>query len=407
MHDEVTAQFDMEKCIIKTLYDNTFFCELSRHIKKVQSTLVSTAGVYYDKSCDNIIMLFNHDYFLTLPEIQCKNVIIHEFDHVVFKHIFTKKLFHILWNIATDLAINSIIMKYHNRLYMNGVGDVEPLPPGCMIPGYDIGESAEPKLRNYILNVNLCLSAEKYYDDLCKIFLNDEKSVGAHGTFDDHSLWDESMDDPYAVQKVSDIIMTAYDAVNECNGWSTETQYIKDIIDIYAQSKSISNWKKQLSMWVSSLMSYDKMTTHKRINKKYPYIHPGFKKKYEHPRICIAIDQSGSVSNELLAEFTKEVIAINKLIQVTIVNFDSHVDEKQITEVKKGSFKKARRTKIGGTDFNAPTIWFNKNYKQFDGLIIMTDGDAPKPTSCKLKRAWVLPKKRKLSFKTDECIIKV
>ena len=43
---------------------------------------------------------------------------------------------------------------------------------------------------------------------------------------------------------------------------------------------------------------------------------------------------------------------------------------------------------FGGTDFNAPTKWVNTRTSEFDGLIVLTDMEAPKPVACKVPRLW-------------------
>jgi predicted metal-dependent peptidase len=42
----------------------------------------------------------------------------------------------------------------------------------------------------------------------------------------------------------------------------------------------------------------------------------------------------------------------------------------------------------GGTDFSAPTEYVNKR-GDFDGLIVLSDLEAPKPIACKAQRMWM------------------
>ena len=63
-------------------------------------------------------------------------------------------------------------------------------------------------------------------------------------------------------------------------------------------------------------------------------------------------------------------------------------DDSKVFEWKKGQSRPPERVMCGGTDFNAPTKWVNEK-GGFDGLIICTDMEAPKPVSCKVQRMWI------------------
>ena len=51
-----------------------------------------------------------------------------------------------------------------------------------------------------------------------------------------------------------------------------------------------------------------------------------------------------------------------------------------------------------GTDFECVTKHANSNSNRFDGYIIITDGEAPKPSPSRLKRGWLLIPDTKLVF---------
>ena len=79
----------------------------------------------------------------------------------------------------------------------------------------------------------------------------------------------------------------------------------------------------------------------------------------------------------MLALFFSELTGLSKLAEFTIVPFDTAVDEDKVWVWKKGK-KQTWNVLCGGTDFNAPTDYVNKR-GDFDGLIILTDLEAPKP----------------------------
>jgi len=92
-------------------------------------------------------------------------------------------------------------------------------------------------------------------------------------------------------------------------------------------------------------------------------------------------------------------------ISFTVIPFDTNVNEVGVFEWKKGKRIKPSRVCTGGTNFNAPTKWVNN--RSFDGHIIFTDMEAEKPASSKCKRIWVVPKKKRLVFRTKEKIIEL
>ena len=130
----------------------------------------------------------------------------------------------------------------------------------------------------------------------------------------------------------------------------------------------------------------DRRSTVRRINKRFPYIHPG-KKIKRTAKFAVSIDQSGSVDDEMLAKFFSALDKLAKLASFTVVPFDTEVCEEHVFEWKKGKRYKAERVRYGGTDFDAPTRWVNE--RNFDGHIVLTDMMAPKPVTSKCKRLWV------------------
>jgi predicted metal-dependent peptidase len=131
----------------------------------------------------------------------------------------------------------------------------------------------------------------------------------------------------------------------------------------------------------------NKRSTVRKINKRYPYQHPG-KKATRTAKIAVAIDQSGSVSEAMLTAFFAELNTLAKIADFTVIPFDTRVDPEKNWVWKKGQSRKTERTMYGGTCFNAPTQFVNET-GGFDGLIICTDMEAPKPVRCKVQRMWI------------------
>ena len=177
-----------------------------------------------------------------------------------------------------------------------------------------------------------------------------------------------------------------------------------ELVDAIRKSvANVINWRNVLRQFVGSLVRGGRSTSIKRINKHYPYIHPGVKRGYE-AKLLVAIDQSGSVSNDMLVEFFAELGSLTKKVTIDVLPFDTIALEKDLYTWRRGSDVPAKRVRGGGTDFDAPTQFANdpKNRGRWDGVLVLTDGEAPAPGPTRLKRAWVLGRGRKLIFKTDE-----
>jgi predicted metal-dependent peptidase len=152
--------------------------------------------------------------------------------------------------------------------------------------------------------------------------------------------------------------------------------------------------------------SSTKHNTRTRRNRKYGLVHPG-KRRDHRARILIAVDQSGSVFNEDLEMFFGECGNLSKHISFDIINFDAKIDEESLYKWKRGEKHDPIRTRFGGTDFNAPTEYVNVNRANYDAVIILTDGQAPKPKPCLVRRAWVICPNNDLYFETNEMVIKL
>ena len=106
MPDLTQAQFD--STLLKFLIEEPFFATIIRGMQKNRTFDLDTAGVSYE---DGSMKLFWNPKFMgSLSYKKRSGLLKHECYHLIFKHVTTRKQKpHMEWNIATDLAINSII----------------------------------------------------------------------------------------------------------------------------------------------------------------------------------------------------------------------------------------------------------------------------------------------------------
>ena len=135
--------FDLKLHAYRLLMDEPFFAALSRKIEKRACTAIPTAGVRVDPETAQFEMIYNPDFFASLPEEHVRGVLKHEFYHLIFEHVTSRKpegVDHKTWNICADLAINShLVGELPEMACMPGVGPFADLPKG---------ESAEWYLAN-------------------------------------------------------------------------------------------------------------------------------------------------------------------------------------------------------------------------------------------------------------------
>ena len=392
--------FDLKLHAYRLLMDEPFFAALSRKIEKRADYNIPTAGVRVDPESAQFEMIYNPDFFASLPEEHVRGVLKHEFYHLIFEHVTSRKpegVPHKAWNIAADLAINSHLQgELPEMACMPGVGPFEDLP--------------------------LHKSAEWYLANLPQKDEGGEGGSGSGeggegegeepGSFDDHSGWDDNADSPQqqaanqmAKERLKNAMKeAAKEASQSAKGWGSVSGEVKK--DILKRLESKVDWRKVLRYFIKTSQRASRRSSVKRINKRYAYIHPG-KKVQRRAKIAIAIDQSGSVSDDMLSAFFGELNSLAKLAEFTVVPFDTNVDESKVYVWKKGKSQKAERVLCGGTCFNAPTEYVNS--QNFDGVIILTDMEAPKPKACKAQRMWMTDARgaSRPYFKTNEKVIAI
>ena len=390
--------FDLKLHAYRLLMDEPFFAALSRKIEKRACTAIPTAGVRVDPETAQFEMVYNPDFFASLPEEQVRGVLKHEFYHLVFEHVTSRKpegIDHRTWNICADLAINShLVGELPEMACMPGEGPFADLPKG---------QTAEWYLAN-LPQQDESEGGSGSGDG------GEGEGDGQPDSFDDHSGWDDAADSPaqqaanqMAKERLKQAMKeAAQEASQSAKGWGSMSGEVKQ--EILKRLETKVDWKKVLRYFIKTSQRARKTSTVRRINKRYAYIHPG-KKVQRQAKIAIAIDQSGSVSDEMLENFFGELNKLAKLAEFTVVPFDTHVDESKVYTWKKGASQKAERVLCGGTCFDAPTEYVNQH--SFDGVIILTDMEAPKPKACKAQRMWMTDQRgaSRPYFKTNEKVI--
>lgn len=399
-------EFDLNMHTARLLMDEPFFASISRRIDKRASTAIPTAGVMVNPDTAQFEMLYNPAFFADLTDLERTDVLKHEFYHVIFQHVTDRLPADVnmkLWNVATDLAINSHL----NNLPEGGLIPGEPDTPFADLPK---GESAEWYMANMpeFDQGQKGEGGEQEGNDGQggESGSNPGSGNGIPDSLDDHSGWGQCSQEvkEMAKERLKDAVKKAANDASKSNGWGSVSAKVRS--DILKSFETKIDWKKVLRYFVKTSQRADRSSSIKRINRRYAYVHPG-RKANRVAKVAVSIDQSGSVSDEMLSMFFAELSKLSAIAEFIVIPFDTQVDEKLVYTWKKGQKKEAERVLSGGTCFNAPTDYVND--KGFDGHIILTDLCAPKPKASKCQRMWMTTPEYMGSpyFSTNERIVAI
>ena len=81
------SNFDLNIHTARLLMDEPCFAAISRRIDKRATYAIPTAGVMVNPDTGQFEMLYNPDFFEKLTDDERRDVLKHEFYHVVFLHV--------------------------------------------------------------------------------------------------------------------------------------------------------------------------------------------------------------------------------------------------------------------------------------------------------------------------------
>ncbi len=414
---ETEAQkFELSPHLVRVMLDEPFFAGVLRGVNFEKTDAISTAGVLAKDG--EVHMWWNPRFLASLSNSQVKGLLKHEAMHLALEHTTTRRMTpHIIHNYATDLAINSDIPE-------------EELPEGGLIPGKPFEEltfeqkekMGEDAVARYdrvsakIASLPKGKSSEWYFTklmedpEIAKDIQEGQKGQpgdddgngvpGLPGGMDEHDGWDDLSDEERELVK-GKVKQAVVDAVKDCDRsgrWGSVSGSMRTTLRALVSNEV--DWRLVLKKFCGMSRRGTRSTSWTRLNRKYAGLAPGVKRGYT-SSIAIYIDQSGSVGNAELELAFGNLRNLAKRTEFTTFHFDTEVDEKSETSWSRGRSPEAHRTKCGGTDFECVTKHANANKHRFDGYIIITDGEAAKPSHSNLKRGWLLVPGTKLLFSPD------
>lgn len=192
---------------------------------------------------------------------------------------------------------------------------------------------------------------------------------------DKAELWQE---DDLRKQEINDIIKSI-------SSWGSIPGNIVE--EIEASTKAKIDYRQIFHGFRASILSSKRKLSRMRPNRRMGFEQMGSVREFS-TRLLVAVDVSGSISDENLSNFYS---VINKMFKYGIEQIDCVQFDCELGTVKRLN-KASRKIEVfgrGGTSFQ-PVFDYLGQHPEYDGLIILTDGYAPIPKISDSVRADIL-----------------
>lgn len=223
-----------------------------------------------------------------------------------------------------------------------------------------------------------------------------ENAMGSSSVSEDDVNMSSSDINLKAPTSFSDLHENGKDAVDLWENDEMEIEYIDRCIEncmlsnqwgsipgifqetIIASTIKKDNIRRKLDLFRTSIISTDRRLTRMRPSRRYGWQQMGVVHPYV-SKLLIAIDTSASVNSRDLARFFSVVNTFFTygIPSIDVVQFDTTIHF-PLLSLKKAQ-KEIKVRGRGGTDFQAVINYYTQ-HKEYDGMLVFTDGYAPLPT---------------------------
>jgi predicted metal-dependent peptidase len=359
----------IDRAKVRLLIAFPFYSSLLLHLNERPTEEIPTLAV------DGTNLFYNPSYIESLTREELMSAMCHETLHLALLHL--KRVGsreRDRWNHATDYAINALIKQdnmpikdewLHDRQYYNKSAEViyEELPEGTG-KGGTVGENG--------------------------------------GTQDDHSVWEDGLGDDDAQDG---------DGQGQAQGqakfdpamWKNRVAQaataarIRGLMPAHMESfvndllHPVLDWRVLLRDFIQTAVK-----SNYRLfppNKRFIHIPMYLPSMYgEEVEIAVAIDTSGSVSDEELQTFVSEVRGVTEQFEgfrIHIIQCDAEVNNYALLTAYEGEIPNKIYGR-GGTRFEPPFEYAEEHDLQFSCLIYFTDGYGSFPEEPMYPTLWVM-----------------
>lgn len=240
-------------------------------------------------------------------------------------------------------------------------------------------QSAEPDTETDSIaateaNLPLADCPENPPDDLLAVYTNPDLS-GVENT----EQWDQ---DELLSDRLDELVKNA----QANDSWGSISGKLRE--QILANLHPKLDYRAVLRQFRTSILSQQRRLTRMKPNRRYGFTYMGSRRDFA-TRLLFAIDVSGSMGTE---ELRHGFSVINRFFNygvpaIDVIQFDAAITTEVMT------FRRAQQTiqltGRGGTNFD-PVLAYLDAHRNYDGLIIYTDGSAPCPKPPQHRRTRIL-----------------
>lgn len=372
----------MQAAVMKLLISQPFYGSLASSISIREGKTTAEMEMSLSPSP---VLKYNPEWFESLSDAQAIGALLHELLHLLLLHALRRgDRDPLLWAVCCDMAAN------------------EHIPPEMLPPNAATTEKIEQKIR---FKLERLKSAEYYFSVLSRLLderfsfnqREDTVTLSCSNTVLFESKLQTEEDVPQVSEqalksKIHEVTDNAYQKGEVPEGLFGELD------DSFCKRAQI-DWKGMFKRFLNGRGRIQTRATYKRVSRRFDN-YPGSKRSLG-LRVLIALDESGSISNEQLQTFIHELIEVNRITnaQILVTEFDTECSKPRPAEEYRHI---QRREKKGGTDFRP--IFALADSQMISLVVIFTDGEGIAPDHADQKVLWVLTKDGKQPAPYGYCV---
>lgn len=359
----------IQDAVMKLLLSQPFYGALAASVSLRESQTTAKLQMSLLPSPE---LEYNKDWFETLSDAQAVGALLHELLHLLLLHALRRgERDPLLWAVCCDMAVN------------------DQLPPEMLPPDAVTTEKIEKEIHQ---ELKRGASAERYYAELISLLDDRVSLVQRESTvslrLSNGSLLEADMQQEEAMSEVNEQALKSKlrELIDEARPGGEVPQAISGELEtVYEQARI--DWKTMFKRFLTGRGRMQTRATYKRESRRYDS-YPGSKRSVG-LKVLIALDESGSISNDQLQTFFGELMALNRITnaQILVTEFDTECTKPMPAEEYRHT--KARE-KSGGTDFK-PVFALADSLK-VSLVVIFTDGEGSAPEHVSQRVLWVLTK---------------
>lgn len=347
-----------------------FLLQMTREIRfDISSpTAVNFKGAKY-------VIYFNPSIFLNLNLKQMESTIKHEILHIVSLHLIRAKEFKASNStLAINMAMNIVVNTY-----------LDHLPPYAVTLewvnlNYSLILLPFKPFEYYLEEIQTALDLLEADQDAADDSYEDEADDNNQN---DDSNQDEKIETEYNPEKTHDIWEDSSDIDEKTLQEFTEQfsnnaqkgsipNYLESMISSLKNSKGELPWNLYLKRLMGAVESNNKKTITRRNRRQPDRLDLRGQLRSHKAKIVVALDISGSISDQEFNQAIQEVLAIVKNYnhEITIIECDNEI--RRVYNVKSVKDLKDRINIRGGTQFTP--VFEYANHHKVNLLVYFTDG---------------------------------